>query len=487
MLFNSYIFIFLFLPLVLLGYYGLHHIGKSRIALGYLVVMSMWFYGYNSVEYLIMLIISIVINYTIVAIMNRIEDSKKKKYFLVTGLVVNIGILFYFKYFDFFIENINDVFDVDISLLRLMLPLGISFYTFQQLSYVIDSYRGECEKYSFLEYASYVSFFPQLIAGPIVYHDELIPQLRAEENHKINFDNMSKGIYAFALGLGKKVLIADTFSKVVTVGYSNISELSTVSVVLVMVCYSLQIYFDFSGYCDMAYGIGYFFNVKLPINFNSPYKAASIVEFWERWHMTLTRFFTKYIYIPLGGNRKGEFRTYVNVFIVFLVSGIWHGANWTFIVWGMINGIGQIFHKMFGKFFEWIPRIIRVVFTFMFTTFAWSLFRADSIKQARKLWGQIKPDSLGEIYAPVTECFNELVEMKVLYRLGFGGLIDTYPWIMVVAFTVIVVLASFFMKNTQEKVAQERYGNSRIIAVVIIVFWSVLSLSDVSEFLYFNF
>ena len=487
MLFNSYIFIFLFFPLVIAGYYLLNYIGKNKLALGYLAAMSMWFYGYNSLEYLIMLIISIVINYSIVAIMNKIKNKTQKRCFLILGLAVNIGILFYFKYYDFFIDNINDLFGTDYHLLKLMLPLGISFYTFQQLSYVIDSYKEECEQYSFLEYTVYVSFFPQLIAGPIVYHDELIPQLRDEKNHKINFDNLSKGIYAFALGLGKKVLIADTFSKIVTIGYANIGELSTLSVLLVMICYSLQIYFDFSGYCDMAYGIGYFFNVRLPINFNSPYKAASIVEFWERWHMTLTRFFTKYVYIPLGGNRKGEFRTYVNVFIVFLVSGIWHGANWTFIVWGMINGIGQIFHKMFGKFFEWIPRAVRVLFTFMFTTFAWSLFRANSIKQARKLWGQIKFDDLGEIYQPIIECFNDLIEVKVLYRVGFAGLINMYPWLMVAAFTVIVMLASFIMKNTQEKVAQEKYGNARIIVIVVLIFWSVLSMSDVSEFLYFNF
>ena len=219
------------------------------------------------------------------------------------------------------------------GLLGLALPLGISFYTFQQLSYVIDAYRRECEQYSLLEYAAYVSFFPQLIAGPIVYHDELIPQFRKKFS-SLNYTNLSKGIYAFALGMAKKVLIADTFSKVVVVGYTDVGALNMVSALIVMVCYSLQIYFDFSGYCDMALGIGYLFDMELPINFNSPYKAASIVEFWDRWHMTLTRFFTKYVYIPLGGSRRGRVRTYVNIFIVFFVSGIWHGANWTFLLWG---------------------------------------------------------------------------------------------------------------------------------------------------------
>ena len=337
MLFNSYIFVFMFFPLVVLGYYGLHRLGWKSAALGYLTLMSMVFYGYNSFEYLIMLIVSILVNYLLVRLMDKTGGVWRRSCLLV-GLLYNLGILFYFKYYDFFIENVNAVLDTDYHFLRLALPLGISFYTFQQISYVIDSYRGDCARYSFLEYAAYVSFFPQLIAGPIVYHDELIPQLRAQENHHIQYENLNRGLYAFALGMAKKVLVADTLSKVVTAGYANVEALNSVSTILVMVSYALQIYFDFSGYCDMAYGIGYMFNVVLPINFNSPYKAASIREFWDRWHMTLTRFFTKYVYIPLGGSRKGAVRTYVNVMIVFLVSGIWHGANWTFILWGVVNG-----------------------------------------------------------------------------------------------------------------------------------------------------
>lgn len=187
---------------------------------------------------------------------------------------------------------------------------------------------------------------------------------------------MCKGIYAFALGMAKKVLVADSLSKVVTAGYANIGALNCVSTVFVMICYAMQIYFDFSGYCDMAYGIGFLFNVELPINFNAPYKAASVREFWDRWHMTLTRFFTKYVYIPLGGSRKGTVRTYCNVLIVFLVSGIWHGANWTFILWGVVNGIGNLFDRLFDKVLRKIPRVIRVAATFCFCSIAWSMFRA---------------------------------------------------------------------------------------------------------------
>lgn len=473
--------------MAVIGYYGIHRLGRPRLALVFLTLMSMWFYGYNSASYLFILAISIVLNYVIVRRMDRALKKAQRRCLLALGLAVNIGILFYFKYYDFFMENVNTVFKTDFKLLGLMLPLGISFYTFQQLSYIIDSYRGECESYSFLEYASYVSFFPQLIAGPIVYHSELIPAFRDKVNHKPNYENLSRGIYAFALGLAKKVLLADTFSKIVAIGYDNIGGLNAISVITVMICYSLQIYFDFSGYCDMAYGIGYMFNVKLPINFNSPYKAASISEFWDRWHMTLTRFFTKYIYIPLGGSRKGKIRTYINILAVFLVSGIWHGANWTFILWGIINGIGNIFDKVFGRFFRWVPRAAGVVITFCFSTFAWSLFRSDSINTAGRLWRRLGEIGDGRLYAPITEAFNELLEVKALYRAGFGGLIESFPWLPLVLFIFVAALACFWGRNTQEKVAVMKFNSREIIVVLMLVMWSILSLSDVSEFLYFNF
>lgn len=487
MLFNSYIFVFLFFPLAVAGYYELHHFGWEKAALGFLIVMSMIFYGYNSVEYLLILITSIVLNYLLVQMMGRTGSSGYRRMLLVLGLLLNLGILFCFKYYDFFIENVNAVLRTDYHFLRLTLPLGISFYTFQQLSYVIDSYRGECEQYSFLEYAAYVSFFPQLIAGPIVYHNELIPQLRAKENHRINYENMSKGIYAFALGMAKKVLIADTLSKVVTAGYANVNELNSISTILVMICYSMQIYFDFSGYCDMAYGIGFLFNVELPVNFNSPYKAVSVRDFWDRWHMTLTRFFTKYVYIPLGGSRKSTIRTYVNVMIVFLVSGIWHGANWTFILWGIVNGLGNLFDRLFAGILDKIPRVIRTVATFCFCSIAWSMFRAESVGQGWQMIKNLQVTGDGKVYSAITDVFNKLFEVQVISRAGFGSLIQIYPWLMIVIFIVILIVVCLVMRNTQEKVNDGRYQTGRIVTTVVLLLWSVLSLSEVSEFLYFNF
>lgn len=489
MLFNSYIFIFLFLPLVLFGYYGLNYLKQYKLALAFLTGMSMWFCGYMNPSYLLILLISILINYILIEAMSRAKGELGRKSLFLAGLVWNIGALLYFKYFNFFLENVNVVFKTDIALLELILPLGISFYTFQQLSYVIDYYKGDCEKYGFLEYTAYVTFFPKLIQGPITYHHELIPQFRKIENKRLNYDNLAKGIYAFALGLAKKVLLADTLSKVVTIGYDNINALNIPSTLLVMICYSLQIYFDFSGYCDMASGVGYFFNIELPVNFNSPYKAQSIIDFWSRWHMTLTRFFTKYVYIPLGGNRKGAARTYLNVMFVFLVSGFWHGANWSFLLWGAMHGVLNIIErwKPVKTVLARIPKGIRVAGTFVFASFAWSLFRADSVEQARNLWSRFFVADWGAIYAPITEVFNDMTEIKLLYRLGLSGVITSYPGMLLILFVIVLLLACFFMKNTQEKVKEMRFTNGRILVIVVLIIWSILSLTGVSEFLYVNF
>lgn len=485
--FNSYLFIFLFLPLVLAGYYGLNHWKLHKTATVFLIGMSCWFYGYSSVGYLVVLIISILMNYLLVRIMGYANKKGTRQCLLVIGILLNLGSLFYYKYLDFFIENINTVWKTDISLLRIAMPLGISFYTFQQLAYVIDSYKGECESYTLLEYMAYAVFFPKMIQGPIALHREVIPQMRMEENKQLQYMNLSKGIYAFSLGMAKKVLIADTLAKLVNIGYDNIPELSVISTVIVMFSYSLQIYFDFSGYTDMAYGLGYMFNIELPWNFNSPYKADSISDFWDRWHMTLTRFFTRYLYIPLGGSRRGAVRTYVNIMIVFLVSGFWHGANWTFILWGAMHGIAKVIDRLFGKRIDKIPRWIRMVSTFLFTTFAWSLFRADSISQAKHLWRHLRPEEWGGIYTGLTETFNDLLEVKVLYRVGLGGLMNACPWCIMVVFLLILVIACFTMRNTQEKVTQMQLTKRRMLVTVILLMWCMVSLTEVSVFLYANF
>ena len=391
MLFNSYIFIFAFFPLVLLGYFGLNHFQKYTAAKIFLIITSLYFYGYFNWWYLLIIVSSVVLNYSFSRIMLRDKTSKGvRKTIFISALILNIGSLFYFKYYDFFIGNVNLLFHSDFPLLHLLLPLGISFFTFQQLSYMIDSYKRDekIAEYNFFDYALFVTYFPQLIAGPIVTHDEMVPQFADLSKKRFNADNFAAGLYAFAFGLSKKVIIADAFGLLVNQAFSDVSALGTVNAVLAMLAYTFQIYFDFSGYCDMATGIGKMMNIDITMNFNSPYKALTIVDFWKRWHITLTRFFTRYIYIPLGGNRKGTVRTYVNIMIVFLVSGIWHGANWTFIVWGVVHGIANVLTRMLDKttgiFSKRSNKAINVsswFLTFMFVNLAWVVFRADFHRQ----------------------------------------------------------------------------------------------------------
>jgi len=500
MLFNSYLFLFLFFPLALLGYFGFNRAGKYKAASAFLFLMSLWFCGCTNIYYPAVLLASILFNYRIAAVLSGepagLKDGRhapktslklKKKAWLWAGILANAGTLLFLKYYNFFAENINIALKARLPLLDLILPLGISFYTFQQISYLVDSYRGDCGKYDFLDYALYISFFPKLPQGPIALHGEIIPQLQNPCNRKIDYENLCRGIYAFALGLAKKVLLADSFARVVNTGYGNIPELNTPSAALVMVCYSLQIYFDFSGYCDMASGLGYMLNVKLPINFNSPYKAESVSDFWDRWHMSLTRFFTRYLYIPLGGSRRGKARTCLNTMIVFLVSGLWHGANWTFLLWGALHGIVMVFEKMINIANVKLPRLLKVSMTFLLVTFAWSLFRADSVQDAWMLWGQLFHGGFGGLYPPVTETFQELIEISALYRLGLGGIMSAFPWLAVTVFTLAALVGCLTMKNTLEKTERFTPSAKKLLTVVVLMFWSILSLSQISEFLYFNF
>ena len=366
MLFNSYLFIFIFLPIVLIGWFSLNKLKQYKIAEVFLIGMSLWFYAYFNFSYLFIIVGSCLFNFLISYVINKIEkkqilnnnyfnleiknelinknkDSNKinsinRNYGIkvlgIIGIIINLSILFYYKYFDFFIENINFIFQKDYNLKNILLPLGISFFTFQQLSYVIDRMKGTAPHYELIDYMSFVTFFPQLIAGPIVLHSELIPQFKDMEKRKFNADNFTDGCVQAILGLGKKVLIADTLALVVNQTYYNRYYLNTWSGILFILTYVFELYFDFSGYCDVAMGVGKMFNYDIPRNFNYPYKSTSMKEFWNRWHITLNRFFTTYVYIPLGGNKKGTIRKILNIMIVFLLSGLWHGASWNFVIWG---------------------------------------------------------------------------------------------------------------------------------------------------------
>lgn len=486
MLFNSYIFIFLFLPITLLGYYVLNHF-NCRISNLFLIGMSLWFYGYFNPSYLLIICSSILGNYLLSKGMEHYEqDHKTKKLILILGICANIAVIFYFKYFDFFLENINALFQLSFELKHILLPLGISFFTFQQVSYLVDSYRGETKGYTFDEYALFVSYFPQLVAGPIVLHHEMIPQFRDSEKRLFMPQNFSKGLFIFALGLFKKVMIADTFGRAVSYGFDSIEILSSLEALLVSVSYTFQLYFDFSGYCDMAIGIGYLFNFELPQNFNSPYKAASITEFWDRWHMTLTRFLRTYIYIPLGGNRKGKLRTYINIMIVYLVSGLWHGANWTFILWGTLHGLLNCLNRLFQKSWNKLAYVIKWAVTFMAVNILWILFRADDIASAGLFLSRLFHFSDFHISEELYNCYNLIeftfLEQKIPHLSFFPRHIPGFHlWLFILGGFLIVL----FGKNSKELKFKPNVFTSVMTAVFLV--WSIVSLAGISTFLYFNF
>lgn len=486
MLFNSYIFIFMFLPIALTGYYGFNYFKLYRVSNIFLIGMSLWFYGFFNKKYLFIICGSIMVNYLISKVMVYWEHKKNpKKLLLILGICINIAIIFYFKYYDFFLENINIVFGKSFELKNIILPLGISFFTFQQISYMVDSYRGETKEYRLDEYALFVSFFPQLIAGPIVLHSEMIPQFRNQKNRSIIPENFSKGMYIFALGIFKKVIIADTFGKAVVLGFNDVGTLSSMEALIISFSYTFQLFFDFSGYCDMAMGISCMFNIELPINFNSPYKATSIVEFWDRWHMSLTRFLRTYIYIPLGGNRKGKLRTFLNVMIVYLVSGIWHGANWTFILWGLIHGILSCLNRLLKKPWEKLGEITRWAITFMLVNMLWVLFRAEDISSAKLFLKEMCCLSSFTIREEIYSCFR-LTEFMVIEEMTF---LNSFTSRITGFHLWLFILGAFFIvlnfRNSREIDFKPTIAKSLL--TVIFMLWSVVSLSGISTFLYFDF
>ena len=484
MLFNSYIFILLFFPLALACYYGLNRFRHFELSKIFLVVMSLWFYAYFHPSYIFIILSSICVNYLFSKLMRY--KPGMKRFFLVSGIVFNIALLFVFKYLGFTVSIINGAFDLSVAIPAILMPLGISFYTFQQISYLIDSSRNEVVKHSFTDYCLFVSFFPQLVAGPIVKQADMIPQFADATRKTFDDSYFAKGIFRFSKGLAKKVLLADTLSAAVDYGYMHVVTMSTFESWIVAVMYSLQLYFDFSGYCDMACGIANCFHIDLPENFNIPYFATSISDFWKRWHITLTSFLTKYVYIPLGGNRKGRARTLINILIVYLLSGIWHGADWSFIVWGMMHGIALCLYRLFGKSWDKLPAFIKVFFTFIFVTVAWVFFRAEDLSQAfgfLKVMFSARGASLSTVFL---EEFNVIeltyIEDHIHAPGAFSGL---FPMINMLIISVVCLLVLFSEKRSAGKKFVPT-GKNAILCTVLIV-WSVISFSGVSEFLYFNF
>ncbi len=485
MLFNSQEFIFLFLPITFFVYFFLL---QKRLVVGakaYLVFSSLFFYSWWNVNYLPIILSSMLFNYVVGNSLNENYERVKvsKKMLLAVGVAANLGLLGYFKYADFFIANFNFAFGADAQLLHLALPLAISFFTFQQIAYLVDSYRRETKEYDFLNYALFVTFFPQLIAGPIVHHKEMMPQFASKWNLVKNYKHIALGMFIFSIGLFKKVIIADEFAIWATAGFDDAATLTLLEAWATSLSYTFQIYFDFSGYTDMAIGAALLFNIKLPINFNSPYKARDIQDFWRRWHITLSRFLRDYIYIPLGGNRKGNFRTYNNLMITFLLGGLWHGAGWTFVFWGFLHGAALVIHRIWKAAGMRLNTVVAWFVTFNFINIAWVFFRAkeweDAIKVLKGMFGFTGVE-LSAKYAQKLAFLSD-------YGVTFGHWLHnmngnkSYTWIFI---AFIIVLA---FKNSMQLRESFKPSWKNLLFSVILFVYAASNLNKLSEFLYFNF
>lgn len=486
MLFNSQIFIFIFLPVVLISYYGLHKLGAHTLAKAALIIASFIFYGYNHPVYLLILLCSILGNYAAYLLLERIQ--KGRLIIAAFAVLANIAVIFYFKYFDFFITNSNRFLHTDWATRNILLPLGISFFTFQQVSFIVDAYRGETGKYGIVDYALFVSFFPQLVAGPIVLHNQLISQFQDKDRYRLDINRFGEGIRYFVIGLFKKTMMADAWGRIADLGYAGESGWDSFSAALIILAYTLQIYFDFSGYSDMAIGLGKMLGFELPKNFDMPYKAKDISEFWKRWHMTMTGFFTKYVYFPLGGNRKGKVRTYINTMIVFAVSGLWHGAGWSFVEWGMLHGLALCFHRMFKEKIEKIPKFITGLVTFAYVNLAWVLFRAEGIYQAKMMIRYLLLGGVGDTLPSLCRAFSgENVYTLLKYIPGMSGVGDIWSYIFMALAVIVTLLIVWFAPSSHELALKKDikvYEGPLYAAMAII---SIMTFMNVSTFLYFNF
>ena len=457
MLFPTFTFILAFLPITIIVYFLLS--GRNTLfSKLWLITASFVFYAWFNWSYFFILAGSIVANYIIAEILYK----NRKRFILFFGILFNILLLGYFKYYDFFVENINEVFHVSWPLKHILLPLGISFFTFQQISFLQQVYSGTLEKrYTFCNYCLFVCFFPQLVAGPIVLPDEMMSQFEKEENTRPDAQNISRGIYVFSLGLAKKILLADFFAVIADKVFTECSGnfITSWSGALAYMC---QIYFDFSGYCDMAIGIALLFNIRLPVNFDAPYKSADISEFWRKWHITLGRFLMTSVYIPLGGNRHGKFRTCLNLLITFFISGLWHGASWLFVLWGVLHGLALIVNRVWSNFLGLkMHRIPARIITFLFVLLAWVLFRAADFAQATRLY-------------------------KAMFLPSKIALPKHWEWHTLLLFAAGAVIV-LFMRNTAE--LEQKFKPTLFNALVTIVFLVVPMFLFVkySPFIYFNF
>ncbi len=512
MLFNSFSFIFAFLPLALGGFFFLGR-RSPLLAAAWLTLVSLFFYGWWNPKYVALLALSMAFNYR-VGLALALSRSRRV---LTFALVANLSLLAYYKYANFFVENLNTTLQTQWSVGDIILPLGISFFTFTQIAFLVDAYQGKVREVSFVHYALFVTYFPHLIAGPILHHAEMMPQFARREIYTPHAANLAAGVTLFVLGLAKKVLIADEVGNYVAPFFDAArsgAPLTFLEAWCGALAYTFQLYFDFSGYSDMAVGLSLLFGVRLPVNFHSPYKALNIIDFWRRWHMTLSRFLRDYLYVSLGGNRKGPSRRYINLLLTMVLGGLWHGAGWTFVLWGALHGVYlcvnhgwralrmKLGHDLTRS--SAVGRTLACAITFAAVVVAWVVFRADSLATASVMLqgmaglnGFALPDhwlpkwgALGAWLAAHGVMFNDARGMVT------AGLVY---WL------VILLAVVWFAPNTQQIMASAQpalgvpadsaparrllWRPSAWLAVpfALLAIVIVVNLHKKSEFLYFQF
>lgn len=481
MIFNSYEFMLIFLPIFMIGFYKKH--SNEYFCDIWIIIGSLVFFAQFGAEHFLILVISLLWNICTSIPMSFMRDQNievelfKRKVFphkvwILLGVIGNLILLLFFK-----LGN---------GAFGFIYPVAISFYTFNQISYIVDLYKGEIKEFNLIKYLCYVLFFPKLLQGPLMNYKNFSAQLEKTYNTQLDWERILRGLFLLSIGMFKKVILADTFGSAVDYAYSSLIGLGSLEALLTAVFYSFQLYFDFSGYCDMASGICLMLGFELPINFDSPYKAVDIVDFWKRWHITLTQFFTRYIYIPLGGSRKGKYRTYINIMIIFLISGFWHGTGITFIIWGAMHGVLYVITRTLEKTKDKKNNPLKVLFTFIYVTAAWVFFRASDVSEALMLFGRIFTGGNKKIATGLSSCFqlDELwyvIKVTPIMKLGFAW--DICLWL----FLIMAIIVVFFAPNAIRYTGKCKIGIRTTLITAILLVWCIVSFGGVSTFLYMNF
>lgn len=500
MLFNSYEFIFFYLPIVAFGFFWIAQTSHRYAAL-WLGLASLFFYGWWNPQFVFLLLGSITFNYVMGYQIGHVRGQSlvKSKWILTAAIVSNLALLGYFKYTNFFIDTINQVSGTGWSISEIILPLGISFFTFTQISFLVDVYRGIAKEYDFVHYLLFVTYFPHLIAGPVLHHKQMMPQFAETKTYKLNLHNVNIGLTIFSIGLFKKVVLADQFAQYSDPVFNMVAagqEPQLLEAWIGALAYTLQLYFDFSAYSDMAVGLSKIFNVNLPINFYSPYKSANIIEFWRRWHMTLSAFLKDYVYIPLGGNRYGVSRRYINLLATMLIGGLWHGANWTFVFWGGLHGVYLIINHGWQGLSNklslpksWYLNVMSVGITFMAVVVAWVFFRAENFDTAlRMVNGMSGLNGLSLPMGP-PDAISWLASYGVVYN-GHAPMTQL-PLKDILIWMPLGLAVVWFMPNCMQiaQYVEERFRDAFLVGFIVggVFLLTLMSFKKVSPFIYFQF